>query len=456
MDRKYRVASALLVGVTLFGDIALGAQRGAAGGFPGGIGGFPGAAGGFPAGAGNPGNAGSLRGSIASDRAADRANPNAAFGLSKAAAATDVAASRQSRVDHLYRGNRKQLEFDPRHQLIVRDEILALVPDGASTASWIAQGFSVLRRESLPGIGLEQVVLAPPKGRSTKRALESLEPDTMDVAFDYNHIYLPAAADVAPGSALPPAPRVAAPDDAAPAVRVGLIDGGVQGQHPSLRGIDIHQRPCGGAEKPDRHGTAVASVLLGDAVTRAKAQLFAADVYCGSATGGSADAIIKSLAWMAEQGVAVINVSLVGPPNTALERIVKLLVSRGHLIVAAVGNDGPAAPPLYPAAYPGVIAVTGVDRDNKVLLEAGRGPYLHFAAPGADITAAQLPDGAVPVRGTSFAAPYVAARLARRLQRPDPALAAQLLREQEAQAVDLGAPGFDPVFGYGCLGCRIP
>ena len=66
-------------------------------------------------------------------------------------------------------------------------------------------------------------------------------------------------------------------------------------------------------------------------------------------TGGAVDAVAAAFGWMARERVAVINVSLVGPRNALLERVVKTLVSRGHLIVAAVGNDGPAAPPLYPA-----------------------------------------------------------------------------------------------------------
>ncbi len=42
------------------------------------------------------------------------------------------------------------------------------------------------------------------------------------------------------------------------------------------------------------------------------------------------------------------------------------------MIVAAVGNDGPSARPAYPASYPGVLAVTGVDGRNRALIEAGR------------------------------------------------------------------------------------
>ena len=142
------------------------------------------------------------------------------------------------------------------------------------------------------------------------------------------------------------------------------------------------------------------------------ASLLAADVYGAGPTGGSADAIVQGLAWMAENHVRVINISLVGPPNLTLELSVRALVARGVLIVAPVGNDGPAAPPLYPAAYPGVVAVTGVDRRGKVLVEAGRAGHVDFAAPGADLQAARAGGGLTRVRGTSFAAPIVAGRLA--------------------------------------------
>src|SRR5207245_7526152 len=90
----------------------------------------------------------------------------------------------------------------------------------------------------------------------------------------------------------------------------------------------------------------------------------------------------EAFGWLAREHVPVINVSLVGPPNAMLAAIVRDVLSRGYLVVAAVGNDGPAAPPLYPAAWPGVIGVTAVDARQRVLVEAGRGPQVKFAAPG--------------------------------------------------------------------------
>jgi subtilisin family serine protease len=158
--------------------------------------------------------------------------------------------------------------------------------------------------------------------------------------------------------------------------------------------------------------------------------------------------------WMVRERIAVINVSLVGPDNAVLARIVASLTARGYAIVAAVGNDGPAAPPLYPASYPHVIGVTAVDAQHRVLLEAARGAQVMFAAPGADM-AAGAPAGAyVAVRGTSFAAPIVAALLAQRLAQPDASLATAAVQALARGAIDLGPPGKDLTYGYGLLGAE--
>src|SRR6185503_9291329 len=97
--------------------------------------------------------------------------------------------------------------------------------------------------------------------------------------------------------------------------------------------------------------------------------------------GAAVDAVADAFSWLVGERVPVINVSLVGPPNALLEAVVLRVIARGYLIVAAVGNDGPAAPPLYPAAYRDVIGVTAVDAHRLVLVEAGRGSLVNFAAP---------------------------------------------------------------------------
>jgi hypothetical protein len=197
-----------------------------------------------------------------------------------------------------------------------------------------------------------------------------------------------------------------------------MIDGGIA-SHPSLARAGIEQRGFNGPAQPTghgTHGTAVGSLLVGEqgpfrGAARG-AQLFVGDVYGGNPAAGSATAIVRALAWAASKNPSVINISLVGPANRTLAKAVGALRARGIDLVAAVGNDGPAAPPQYPASYPGVIAVTGVDSGNRALREAGRATHLDFAAPGADLAAALPGKGYTEVRGTSFAAPFVAARLA--------------------------------------------
>ncbi len=59
----------------------------------------------------------------------------------------------------------------------------------------------------------------------------------------------------------------------------------------------------------------------------------------------------------------LVNISIGGPRDKIIERLVRLACQRGTIIVAAIGNGGPRAPPAYPAAYPEVIGVTALDHN---------------------------------------------------------------------------------------------
>jgi subtilisin family serine protease len=149
----------------------------------------------------------------------------------------------------------------------------------------------------------------------------------------------------------------------------------------------------------------------------------------------------------------VVNVSLVGPPNAVLERAVLGMVERGHLVVAAVGNDGPAAAPLYPASYRGVVGVSAVNARKRVLPESGRGPQVDFAAPGADMVAAAPGGRWASVRGTSYAAPLVARLAAGSLSAPDPAAAGATLSALARLAIPASGPA--EAYGRGVLGSEL-
>ncbi len=364
--------------------------------------------------------------------------------------------ARALQVRTLIRRNRATLEADPNGAAIVRNEVVAMSPSDADVALAQTAGFSVVGVRTLDGLDARVVILQAPQGLSTARALVRMRTLLPGGQFDFNHVYSESgASDVTATVSADPAG--AAPPTSG--IRVGLIDGGIDDAHPVFRDIVIHRHGCGAVAVPSAHGTAVASLMVGRSTdfhgAAPGAELYAGDVYCGVPTGGAVDAVAESLAWLVHERVPVINVSLVGPPNVILESVVRLAIARGFILVAAVGNDGPAAPPLYPASYAGVIGVTAVDAHRHVLLEAARGPQVRFAAPGADMVAAKSPQGFEAVRGTSFAAPLVACLLAADLREPDKLAAAQAVSNLAARAVDLGAHGPDPVYGYGLVAADL-
>ncbi len=355
----------------------------------------------------------------------------------------DLRAVRLERLNDLLRRHRDVLEADPRGDPVVRREILAWSPSQAGLAAAAAAGLRVLRERRLEGLDETMVVLQVPDGAATAELLDQLRTRDPDGTYDFNHVYMGSEAG-APASASGPAQALPAPSAKKGGASVGLIDSGIDSGHAVFRDAAIERWGCERVH-PDAHGTAVAALMVGSSDhfqgVEPKARLYAADIYCDSGAGGSAERIAGALAWMAREQVAVINLSLVGPSNQTLERVVRAMVKRGHLLVAAVGNDGPAAPPLYPASYPGVVGVSAVDKRGRVLPEAGRGPQVMFAAPGNNMVSAA--PGTPPyrqVRGTSFAAPIVAALLARALPRPDTTGAAAAVATLAGSARD-GAPG---------------
>lgn len=368
----------------------------------------------------------------------------------------DLASLRLDQVAALLKRHPDVLETDTRGALAIRGEILASSPDAVALQAMQSGGLAIVRDENYPELGQRFVVLRVPAGASTAAWVEKLRQLDPGGTYDFNHVYTGSGTE---GKAAPAVPRASSPAASGPA-RVGLVDSGVDTSHPVFEGVAIQQWGCDGKAHPAPHGTAVAALMVGQSeYLRGAApggQLFTADIYCDSPVGGSADRIAGALAWLARQGVGVINVSLVGPPNAALARAVAAMQARGHLLVAAVGNDGPAAPPLYPASYPGVVGVSGVDRRGRPLPEAARGPQVMFAAPGSQMVSAA--PGAPPyrqVRGTSYAAPIVAGLLARRLPRPDPALARQAVAELARQAGGQDAATISNEVGYGVVGAEV-
>ena len=374
-----------------------------------------------------------------------------------------LATARLDAVAERARAHPHELDRDSFGELVVRAELLAQPSSPAARGALMAAGFRPLREQALAGLDDVLLVLGAPAGLDLADALARARAIDPGGAYDFHHVYGSSGSVEAPA---PPAPSSPSASTAAAgtvsngraggAPQVGLIDSGVDLRHPALRRATVHTHGCADERHPAAHGTAVASLMVGDddAFHSAlpHATLYAADVYCDEPTGGSVEAIARELAWMAQSRVAVVNVSLVGPPSQILQRIVAHAVAQGMLIVAAVGNDGPAAPPLYPASWPGVVGVGAVDGQLRLLPEGARGPQVMFVAPGADMAAAAAGTRLfAPVRGTSFAAPLVAGLLAAGYQQARPDSAAAAIARLAASAHDLPRPAPRDGIGRGLV-----
>jgi hypothetical protein len=360
-----------------------------------------------------------------------------------------LAATRRLQVERLLRVHREVIDTDRNGAPVVRSEIVAIDPGDEALQRARAAGFVVAGEHHLDELGLRVVVLRARAGLGTRAALRRMQRLDPDGQYDYNHVYLGSASP----AGLPTAAAVSTSSGEAGRVRVGLVDSGVDAAHPALSGVRVQGWGCGGSPRPDRHGTAVASLLAGDTGhgTQASTTLLAADIYCGQPTGGAATGLAEAMAWLARERAGVINLSLVGPHNRLLERVVQAMAARGHVLVAAVGNDGPAAPPLYPAAYPQVIGVTAVDARMRALPEAARGPQVDFAAPGAGLRVAVPGGGWDTARGTSFAAPLVARLAAQHAAEAGPGHHDRVRAALAALATDQGARGRDDTYGHGVV-----
>jgi Subtilase family len=239
-------------------------------------------------------------------------------------------------------------------------------------------------------------------------------------------------------------------------VRVAIIDSGIDGSHPDLKGRVVAAKSfVGGSPYRDYegHGTFVAGEIaaspfnnVGIAGLAFNARLVIAKVVDDEGTV-PLDAEVAAIRWAVDEGARVINLSLGGvrdPLNGKLDTYSPLeqaaidyAYSKGVVVVAAVGNgtQSPKTPwpyAHYPAALPHVIGVSAVRRDGSVPMYSNRDAIFNdLAAPG-DRIFSTIPAklevrrpgcaghpysdcGTLEFRdaiGTSFAAPQVSAAAA--------------------------------------------
>ena len=323
------------------------------------------------------------------------------------------------------------------------------------------EGYLFDRVSELEGLGFLLAEVAAPASfdLSATRAgiYEVIGGDRADV--DLNHLYTAGVpAEDSELAGLPPRALLTLPNDLSDlTLRIGIIDSSVDQAHVAFSQSSITTRRFVDNETPpDFHGTAIASIIASNDPSALglapRAELFAAEVFDQTAEQGefaSTVSLIKALNWLVTQQVSVVNISLAGPPNRLLETALARVRERGVLAIAAAGNGGPMAQPMYPAAYPQVVAVTATDERGRAFRLANRGEYVDIAAPGVNIRHAQAGGGYAASSGTSYAVPFVTVAAARLMQSNSEPSA--MLDALYAGTLDIGAPGRDQIYGYGQL-----
>lgn len=342
-------------------------------------------------------------------------------------------------------GQAEGAEFDERGFPVRRGEVVGIDLTPAMLAQAEAKGFKIIAREPLEALDREVIRLSAPGGMNALAALAELRAIAPGATIDLVHYY--GLNLTAGGKGHPVSSKARMSLRAPTAVTVGVIDTAVA-PHAALAGATLTAWPAGALPSaPTDHGTAVASLIASEG----RARIFSANIFRGDAGRPytSADVIAEALEWVVHSDVPTINMSLAGPRNAILDRLIRDAIARGRTIVAAAGNGGPSAPPAYPAAVPGVIAVTAVDKNLRIYRYANRGGYISVAAQGVDVIAARAPGGFARFTGTSFATPHVAGWIARCRSAGGQARGCEAVLRGRLR--DLGAPGRDEIYGLGYL-----
>jgi subtilisin family serine protease len=326
-----------------------------------------------------------------------------------------------------------------------------------------AYGLELLSSRPVALLGARAELFRVRAGRSEAAALAALRRDRRVRSAQFNWRYFHSGDDGHDAAPIPQygPQKVHLPEAHQLAlgrnVPVAVIDSAVDTAHPDFEGavVETFDAVGGPDAEPDFHGTAVAGIIRSRHVVEGvapQARIMAVRAFRskpGALPETTTEILLGAIDWAVRNGAKVLNLSFVGPKSGQLQELLDEARRKGVVLVAAAGNGGPHAPPAFPAAFPGVIAVTAVDAADRRYEHANRGRYIAVAAPGVDILAPVENGKHELVSGTSFATAYVSGITALLLER-DPSLdAAGVARLIAAGADDLGPRGRDDDFGAG-------
>ncbi|MCH0567511.1 MULTISPECIES: type VII secretion-associated serine protease mycosin [unclassified Streptomyces] len=261
-------------------------------------------------------------------------------------------------------------------------------------------------------------------------------------------------------------------------ITVAVLDTGVEADHPDLAGNVLTGTDLVGfgASEGDRawarHGTAMASIIAGHGhgpggadgvmgiapearILPVRVILEDGDPARAQARKTRGNALAEGIRWAADHGADVINLSLgddsaSAHPEPAEDEAVQYALKKGAVVVASAGNGGEKGDHIsYPAAYPGVIAATAVDKYGTRASFSTRRWYATVSAPGVDVVIANPDHKYYEGWGTSAASAFVSGAVAL-VKAAHPGLTpAQIKKLLEDTARDAPAGGRDDSRGFG-------
>ncbi|GAA3023942.1 type VII secretion-associated serine protease mycosin [Streptomyces glomeratus] len=261
-------------------------------------------------------------------------------------------------------------------------------------------------------------------------------------------------------------------------VTVAVLDTGVDATHPDLVGNVLADKDMVGfgARRGDRpwarHGTAMAGLIaghghgIGDSdgvmgiapeakILPVRVILEEGDPARSKARNTRGNALAEGIRWATDHGADVINLSLgddsnSAHPEAAEDEAVQYALKKGAVVVASAGNGGDKGDHIsYPAAYPGVIAATAVDRNGTRASFSTRHWYATVSAPGDDVVIADPDRKYYEGWGTSAASAFVSGVVAL-IKAARPGLGpAQIKQLVERTARDAPTGGRDDSRGFG-------
>ncbi|WP_369276124.1 type VII secretion-associated serine protease mycosin [Streptomyces sp. R11] len=263
-------------------------------------------------------------------------------------------------------------------------------------------------------------------------------------------------------------------------ITVAVLDTGVEADHPDLAGNVLEGKDMVGfgAERGDRawarHGTAMAGIIAGHGhgagngdgvmgiapeakILPVRVILEDGDPARAKARSSRGNALAEGIRWAADHGADVINLSLgddskSAHPEAGEDEAVQYALKKGSVVVASAGNGGEKGDHIsYPAAYPGVIAATAVDKFGTRASFSTRRWYATVSAPGVNVVIADPDHKYYEGWGTSAAAAFVSGAAAL-VKSAHPGLTpAQIKKLLEDTARNAPADGRDDSRGYGFI-----